>query len=241
MSSFLANIAARHTTPVSPVQPRLPGRFETQGLSSTHESEDLYAYNGYTASPGQPAPVEPQHNPAHHSVDIESGSKKTFAANISDLPSIQQEDNTDTPHLYASVSQTIVKNEGRETLVQSLPEMNDQPVSAPYYKQETNKADHPKSNQPREKDHSFAEKKAAANGSLHYYDQSSYLPDIQPVAKEFTMPFVQSGTAQSLIKVSIGRIDVRAATTPVPARPNSIPAQTSRMSLDDYFNKKKNA
>ncbi len=244
MSSFLNNIVTRHTNAASQVQPRLPGRFETHARHSNHESENLSVPDEYIATPspapGQPVALKRQHDLPNIVADAEPGDNITSAGNILNPQPMRHNDRATTSHLYPSPSQTIAAgNENAEGLVQD-PGYPDRASPGQFYNtQELNVPGRQKTAGQQQENNAFTEKEAA-DGFLHHYGQSNYLLNISPVAKEFTAPVIQAGTAQSVIKVSIGRIDVRATTTATPVKQNSIPAKTNRMSLDDYFNKKKN-
>lgn len=240
MSNFLSNIVANHTASVPMVQPRLPGRFETQEWSPASELEDLPSINQHTGYFGKPQDLPQQKAFKNQAHSIAIAKKIVGTESISDALSQQYLNSVKEPGLAPSILQIKPDNDATLSPLQHKLQPEEPSFRFAYDNQGTNKDSPPVNTELPKHKQVFAQKETVVNGSLYPYNKSTHLLNVQPVEKDLMAPIRQKGEGQSVIKVSIGRIDVRAISATAPVKQNPVPVKASHMSLDDYFNKKKN-
>ncbi|MEO6729691.1 MAG: hypothetical protein ABIN01_00610 [Ferruginibacter sp.] len=263
MSGFINHIIARHTNPVTAIRPRLPGKFEAQsinenisfakpgigdetrrqpehnaGPSTTGQQESFnFSLVSDTRKHNQPQDIDPVFHSDHNEIDpekkqvnnqhknIDAGEKNeplsaefnkndlfknSFFNNAGNLTGHELNENK-----MGLASPSLNKNNSTPAFTNAYPDSNieahrslDQPSHG--YLSSTNTPAISESHQQQ----NFNPSSSQGSKLNQHYDQT-------PV-----------------IKVSIGRIEVRAITESTPAKSNRSTLQKPRMSLDDYLNKR---
>jgi len=231
MNSFLEHIAARHINPLQQVQPRLSGRFETQQDFSLQDSYMGFDIEENTKTTREFKQVNSQII-SNIQLNKEASSQVTdpvikpgFVQGYNHPLDIKPLENKNVS--FASLQ----SDEGQEKF-SPVENMQDQPMNKPVKLPVVTIE-----NQKVINEHNSINTGNTFVTTNHLLQD--HLPVHLPVVGDINLPPINTATGNSIIKVSIGRIDVRAIASSAPAKTNASASQKNRMSLDDYFQKKK--
>lgn len=239
MTRFIQNIISRHLNPVANIRPRLTGKFESPGFNPAFTKET------FAASPviDQPVNTGP--------ISTHTGMREKIMHSI--LPAVQQ-----PGAILPAEKFQHTQTDPNEQLKSSEPAKNDtsgridNDRSAEIYNK-----DHEEREYIPGKDHTakagntiIPEKIQPLIKALHVEeDPKNSTPGKPLFAKQgmhgfettpgiFSSEIYQQQAMPAVIKVSIGRIEVRATTAANPAKINREPLQKPKMSLEEYLEKR---
>ncbi len=221
MSDFLTNLIARTYAVTPAIQPRLPSLFETL-LAATDQR------SGFSpASPGFPAPEPPAAPDAVSPIEAPSA----IAAELPPQPALPPEASSATPP-----SEAHIPNDGTERRTPFRREPASTPLRA-----ETEfgaPAKHGVSAYEPATRGSFRDRPATDPAGFEETAPRPLRPANRPAPPAFAArPAGLRMAAQEsrpTIRVTIGRVEVRAVQSPAPAPKAAKPAQP-RLSLDEYL------
>ena len=233
MNNLLEHIAARHINPVQQIQPRLPGRYETQHSSIPNDpfiDFNLEEYKEVISSDNQAKTKtvsDNNFNKQNTIQDINPLAESNSFSKQNQLPESNTLENKTfvSPPLHPKEEHSKIL---RETNNQQYDEVANEAEKMTAVNTDQRKVliEHSSYTRP-------------GNSVLikNHLLQENYLPTHLGEMSDLTLPQIYT-SGQSVIKVSIGRIDVRAVATSSPVKTNTSPTQKERMSLDDYFKKR---
>lgn len=235
MSNFLANIAARHMNTVPQVQPRIPGRFEIQQASSVADPFPGFELN--MEKKGVKELVENNREP------LAANSNKEVLNSFVDAKSVEpglliRDETVADDKIGVNRNHLLVSTNKKESKLKALPTESKQSAMQAISHDESLQI------------MSGEERKIVSSnnllidsGNTYTFNenllQQNHFPTNLTVLNEAGFPAVNTSMGDSVIKVSIGRIDVRAITSPTTVKTSSSTSQQNKMSLDDYFKRKK--
>ncbi len=229
MSAFLQHIIARHTSPVQPVQPRLYNRFEPVVAEEplTGELKETDTRTDTVAAPQAEMVSQPVSTPTTSTIAApENIAERSFlnetkqAGYFEQAPGDMIDQTTFNPASPLPETQDG-KIEGAHTVQPNL--FITEPAITKNIDQGSFRMEEPE--------------------ILHKPGQSllnaAPLPVSLNVASEnMGKPGAVNMQGHSVIKVTIGRVDVRANAAAQPTKSRSAAQEYIKMSLEDYFNRK---
>ena len=248
MSGFADNLITRHTGISNKITPRLPGIFEpvrlpTQNLSRIDfaNTEIETGNDPITAqSSGQsrkiPVPLDEEKT---HGVSISAEKRKEFEEQESGTINVRSEGrklNVENTNLFPN---EMVNEPPRD---EDAAKSTNIFFTANELKMSGRTSEIPGEGQRRNdiqisKDSIFKEKELPFANRMNVMFGKQDVPS--PLSSD--MPFnEQLSNSTSVIKISIGRIEVRAVSSPVVKQHNDAKTQKPKMSLEDYLAKRNN-
>lgn len=263
MSGFISNIISRHTSPVDNISPRLPGRYEAaqpaafsmEGLEQTQETiavnndtiqpdsrqtDSTPDFFQKTISPSQPV----QYNTAGEGLADHPASPLpvlpdiTLTATRKEISSVLPLAEADhgvhpLPFFFNRTADSSGENQPASIITNVFTENNEQVAEQSQPVAET----------------VLPHRAFAAATEMENSNTVSVFPQlVRPALQQAlssspapVMEMIPQQTGATIIKVSIGRIDVRAITTAVPVKNNRDTVQKPQLSLDEYLKKRNSA
>lgn len=235
MNHFLEHILARHSNTDNAIQPRLAGRFEGSAIGNKEMNEEVG--DKATMSPIQsinifrkeatgitmPASVNDTVQPPVSSNDQQSQLGEKIISSNGEI------NKPVTNNIFQPIQSIVQDNSTTKVIHEQLDD--------PFVDKVTD-SDMIKSNDYQE---SLLETKVPVSNFLQDFSQPSFLQNPVIPQEAISLPSLQTNQSTSIIKVSIGRIDVRANTV---AGNQKVPSNTpvkSRTSLDEYLKKRNGA
>jgi hypothetical protein len=264
MTGFIDQLVSRHTAPVPVIAPRLPGLFESEtaapvipGASFSDMNEAVSGKSVYNqpvaaAPPSAVLPVTGTDNAAGVFSSVNSGEENT-APQYTFIPEREVKDtlppaadifyNTTHQHITQQLfypEQTgINASQNNNTVQQSFfPEEGYLSVKLPA----AEKAEGQSSAVVHTSSTTEIIKEVHTGMTGENKAISPVLPSVQSAAiaaNTIAAPFLRQENS-TVIKVSIGRIEVKAMTVPAPAKKSRAAATVPKMTLEEYLNKRNN-
>jgi hypothetical protein len=211
MSGFLSNLIARSFTDAPVIQPRVPSLFET--------SSDEFPGEPQSSTPPGVAPETTAPTNVSQSV-----SRSSPIGEIATTNSIANASDTRETGSLLKPSERVTEH---APVIAEAPQPRSQTVEVKKLKLETNKVTVPAE--------SFVDAKKDA-GRKTPASQALSKPRVVNVErrKDFSPAEQRSSTSAPIIRVTIGRVEVRAIHPPAPAPKPQKPA-APKLSLEDYL------
>lgn len=246
MNHFIEHIIARHSNHVAQVQPRLTGRFESQRFASNNTD----SVEGFEQADSIPTNLNDYAKVLKTSIpnskinsvtgNIENENKEATTSLFSENSSLQinlenniiSNSNPDKKEFFQNGNTNLKsdhfmsKADTKPNIQSELP--NSDSEYFPFQTQELN--DFSTNRNQIENTHRL-------DGA--FFNTNPSLTGMS-IADELKMPVNNTNAGQSVIKVSIGRIDVRANSAPAQIKNSGNTSPNTKMSLEDYFKSRKN-
>ncbi|HOZ85945.1 MAG TPA: hypothetical protein PK191_10705 [Niabella sp.] len=247
MNHFIEHIIARHSIQVPQVQPRLTGRFESQGFASNYmdsvegfEQADSASFNRNDLNKKKDTALNDLgNNPVTDNLEKENKEAATslIGENSSLLINLMDADG------FNKKTEKQESFQNGNTNLKSDRFMSKADTKQDIHSEWSNSDSEHFSLQTQQLNDSSISPNQSENTHRLDGDFFKTNPPLtrMPFADELKLPVNNSNAGQSVIKVSIGRIEVRATSAPAQGNISGSTQKKTRMSLDDYFKSRKNA
>lgn len=264
MTGFIDQLVSRHTAPVPVIAPRLPGLFESEAaapvipgtsfsdMNETVSGQPVYNQPVATAPPSAVLPVTGTDNAAGVFSPGNTGEENkspqyTFIAEkeIQNIPPPAADIFYNTTHQH--ITQQLFYPEQPDYITTQ----HNNPVQQSFFPEEGYLSVKLPAAEKAE-DHSLPVGRTDADNPIVKEVHTGMagenkaiplvLPSVQSAAiaaNTIAAPFIRQENS-TVIKVSIGRIEVKAMTVPVPAKKSRAAATVPKMTLEEYLNKRNN-